>query len=138
MANEYLQAYNTSTGVKSFVFFCSLHQSKCAGCTRFMKTFVVSNLIFRNYNRNFYKALGQNSIRRRSRKRLTARAAFLFMASLSFYGRSFFLCSLHIGRFVSDNTCYRLFTNFLFALLQFLRLLEIFLLKYFSAGVTEL
>ena len=40
VANEYLHAYNT--GVKSRVF-CSLHHCKCAGCTMFLITFVLSN-----------------------------------------------------------------------------------------------
>ena len=35
IANEYLQAYNTGAGVKSLVFFCSLHQCKSAEYTIF-------------------------------------------------------------------------------------------------------
>ena len=42
IANEYLQAYNTGTDVKSFVF-CSLHQCKSAGYTMFLILFVTSN-----------------------------------------------------------------------------------------------
>ena len=42
IANEYLQAYNTGAGVKSFVF-CSLHQGKSAGYTMFLILFVTSN-----------------------------------------------------------------------------------------------
>ena len=41
IANQYLHAYNT--GVKSHVFFCRLHQGKCAGYTMFLITFVLSN-----------------------------------------------------------------------------------------------
>ena len=41
-ANEYLQAYNTGVGVKSHGF-CRLYQCKCAGYTRFLKTFLFSN-----------------------------------------------------------------------------------------------
>ena len=41
-ANEYLQAYNTGVGVKSHGF-CGLHQCKCAGYTRFLKTLLLSN-----------------------------------------------------------------------------------------------
>ena len=40
IANEYLHAYNT--GVKNHVF-CRLHQGKCAGYTRFLIPFVLSN-----------------------------------------------------------------------------------------------
>ena len=40
IANEYLHAYNT--GVKNHVF-CRLHQCKCAGYTKFLITFVLSN-----------------------------------------------------------------------------------------------
>ena len=42
LAKEYLQAYNTGAGVKSYVF-CSLHQYKCTGYTRFLFAFVLSN-----------------------------------------------------------------------------------------------
>ena len=42
IANEYLQAYNTSVGVKNNVF-CSLHQGKCAGYTMLLSAFVLSN-----------------------------------------------------------------------------------------------
>ena len=42
IANEYLQAYNTGAGVKSFVF-CSLHQCESAGYTKFLILFVTSN-----------------------------------------------------------------------------------------------
>ena len=43
IANEYLQTYNTGAGVKSLVFFCSLHQCKSAGYTMFLILFVTSN-----------------------------------------------------------------------------------------------
>ena len=43
MTNEYLQAYNTGSGLKSLVFFCSLHQCKSAGYTMFLILFVTSN-----------------------------------------------------------------------------------------------
>ena len=41
-ANGYLQAYNTGVSVKSHGC-CSLHQCKCAGYTKFLKTFLLSN-----------------------------------------------------------------------------------------------
>ena len=40
--NEYLQAYDTGAGNKSYVF-CSPHFCKCAGYTMFLITFVLSN-----------------------------------------------------------------------------------------------
>ena len=87
-ANEYLQGYNAGVGVKGHGF-CSLYQCKCAGYTRFLKTFLLSNYFFPK-SQYFFIALGQNSILRRNRKWLTARAIFVFMVSFSFYGWSFF------------------------------------------------
>ena len=42
IANEYLHAYNTGAGMKNHDF-CSLHQCKCAGYTRLLFAFVLSN-----------------------------------------------------------------------------------------------
>ena len=115
-ANECMQAYNTGAGVKN-QFFCSLHYCICAGCTMILITFLLYNYSFRNSNQYFYVALGRNSIGRRQRKWLTARPVFPFMVSLCFYGWSFFLWSFHIRYTVIDNTCYRFFAIFPFALL---------------------
>ena len=43
LANDYLQTYNTGTGVKNFVFH-SLHQCKCAGYTMLLFAFVLSDI----------------------------------------------------------------------------------------------
>ena len=43
-AKEYLQTYNTGTGVKNYVF-CSLQQCKCAGYTMLLFAFVLSNIL---------------------------------------------------------------------------------------------
>ena len=67
LANEYLQVYNTGADVENHLF-CSLHQCNCAGYAMFVCAFVLSNSLFRKQNQNFYKALGQNLIRRRNRK----------------------------------------------------------------------
>ena len=53
------------------------------------------------------------------------------MVSLSFYGLSMY-------GILGENMCYRFFAIFPSALLQSLRLFDIFLLNYCSAGVTEL
>ena len=66
-----------------------------------------------------------------------------FMVTFSFHGWSFLLWSFRKRFFVIDNIGYRFFCHFSFCvasvkLLQSLRLFEIFLLKYCSAGVTKL
>ena len=66
-ANEYLQVYKTGVGVKNHGF-CSLHQCKCAGFTMILKTFLLSNQLFRKKNQYCFIALGQNSIHSRNRK----------------------------------------------------------------------
>ena len=42
IANEYLQAYSIGASVKNYLF-CSSHQCKCAGFTRLLFAFVLSN-----------------------------------------------------------------------------------------------
>ena len=86
-------------------------------------------------------ALGQNSILRRNRKWLTARALFVFMVIFSYYDWSFFLWSLHIGydkrQHITDFSPFFFFCCYSQVATLFM-FVWVFLLRYCSAGVTKL
>ena len=79
----------------------------------FWKHFYSLINFFGNQITIFSCKLGQNKIRRRNGKSLTASVVFLFMVGLLFYGWYFLLWSFHVGNIARDNTCYRFFAVFL-------------------------
>ena len=125
---------------EAWKFFLSLHQCKCAGCTMFLLAIVLSNCFFKpKISQSFYIALGRNCIRRRNRKWLKARVVFLFVLLWLVFPFMVF----QTGSFCSRQHRIEISCHFCFCvawvkLLQCLRLFEIFLTKYCSAGVTEL
>ena len=90
----------------------------------------------------FFRALGQNSIRRRNRKWLTARVVFLFLVSF-FLWLVFHSMAFPYRVYCNRQHMLQIFWRFSFCvamvkLLQTLRLFESFGSNYCSAGVTEL
>ena len=109
IANEYLQAYKTSTGVKSHVF-CSLRQCKCAGYTLFLITCLIE-LTFSKLKSKFLHGIRLKQYLQSGHKVIDFSCSF-FLVSLCFKGRSFLLWFFHKGCNVID-ICYSFFAIFL-------------------------